>query len=247
MRRTLIAGCAAAAVVATFAQVAPAATASVPLAAPVQDVRSPVREVPTAPRFVTSAKQVVVVTASRNKTSHARLRAYQRAGGAWVQVMGVKARIGKNGLVAANQRRQGSLTTPTGMYAMTQSFGINADPGTAMPFTRIRADHYWVGDNSSPFYNEMRLGHQGGFKRKESEHMISYDPDYKYGVVIDFNRPNPVRKRGFAIFLHVNGGGPTAGCVSIPSKQMKKLLTWLNPTMSPTIVIGKASWLSAAG
>lgn len=199
--------------------------------------------VPSAARFATSGKQVIVVSAPRNRTTHARLRAYQRGAGGWRQVMNVKARIGANGLVAGNKRRQGSNTTPTGMYSITQSFGVAANPGTSMPFSRVGPDHYWVGDNASPFYNEMRLGSEGGFKRKLSERMISYMPDYKYGAVIDFNRPNPIRGRGFAIFLHANGGGATAGCVSIGVKKMKSLLRWLDPAKSPTIVIGRASWL----
>ena len=242
MRPTWIACVAASVCGVVLVPAVPAATAPARVVS-LPEVRASSVNVPTAARFRTSAKQVIVVTAPRNKTSHARLRAYQRVGSGWQAVVNAKARIGKNGLVLAGKRRQGSLTTPAGMFSMSQAFGINANPGTAMPFTRIDADHYWVGDNSSPFYNEMRRASQGGFKRKASEHMISYRPDYKYGVVIDFNRPNPVRGRGFAIFLHVNGAGATAGCVSVGAKQMKALLRWLDPAQAPAIVIGRDSWL----
>jgi len=206
-----------------------------------------VLQVPSAARFATSGKQVIVVSTSGNRTTHARLRAYQRRSGDWRQVMNVKARIGANGLVPGHKRQQGSNTTPAGMYSITQSFGVAANPGTSMPFARVGPDHYWVGDNASPFYNNMRLGSEGGFKRKHSERMINFMPDYRYGAVIDFNRPNPVRGRGFAIFLHANGGGATAGCVSVGVKKMKALLRWLDPAKSPTIVIGRSSWLSRSG
>lgn len=224
----------------------PSAGASETKAVDTRGSQSQVVPVPSAARFETSGKQVIVVSAPRKRTTHARLRAYQRGAGGWRQAMNVKARIGANGLVAGNKRQQGSNTTPTGMYSITQSFGVAANPGTSMPFSRVGPDHYWVGDNASPFYNEMRLGSEGGFKRKLSERMISYMPDYKYGAVIDFNRPNPIRGRGFAIFLHANGDGATAGCVSIGAKKMKSLLRWLNPAKSPTIVIGRDSWLKGS-
>ncbi len=64
-------------------------------------------------------------------------------------------------------------------------------------------------------------------------------------MVIGFNtgttkvRP-PDRPSGSGIFLHVNGSGHTAGCVSISQVEMRKLLTWLNPGSHPHIVIGNA-------
>jgi hypothetical protein len=67
----------------------------------------------------------------------------------------------------------------------------------------------------------------------QAERLASYPIQYAYAVVIDFNRPAPatvvwaprpgeyvtsrpsVVGRGSAIFLHVDGAGSTAGCVSV--------------------------------
>ncbi|HZI97707.1 MAG TPA: L,D-transpeptidase family protein, partial [Actinomycetales bacterium] len=52
--------------------------------------------------------------------------------------------------------------------------------------------------------------------------------------------------RGAAIFLHVNGSGATAGCVSIPEADLERVLRWLDPARSPVTVIGPTDWLAAS-
>lgn len=46
---------------------------------------------------------------------------------------------------------------------------------------------------------------------------------YNYCVNIGYNSANVVGK-GFALFLHCSGTGTTAGCISIPQKNMIKVL-----------------------
>ncbi len=47
-----------------------------------------------------------------------------------------------------------------------------------------------------------------------------------------------MRYRGAGIFLHVNGQGATAGCVSAPEWFIKDALLSLNPNWQPLIAIG---------
>lgn len=42
---------------------------------------------------------------------------------------------------------------------------------------------------------------------------------------------------GSAIFLHINIGTPTAGCVTLPVGELLKILRWLNPADSPRITL----------
>jgi L,D-peptidoglycan transpeptidase YkuD (ErfK/YbiS/YcfS/YnhG family) len=42
---------------------------------------------------------------------------------------------------------------------------------------------------------------------------------------------------GSAIFLHVGTGTATAGCVSLPSAELLRVLRWLKPANSPKIDI----------
>jgi L,D-peptidoglycan transpeptidase YkuD (ErfK/YbiS/YcfS/YnhG family) len=64
-------------------------------------------------------------------------------------------------------------------------------------------------------------------------------------LVIGFNYHHPVRGRGAGIFLHVNGKGATAGCVSVPEDAMRRILQWADPARGPHIAIGTAGGTTA--
>ena len=189
-----------------------------------------------------SATQVITVQAHG---SYATVTAWERAGTGWRRVIATSsARIGANGVVAGSARKQGTDTTPTGTYTLTQAFGIKADPGTTMPYHQVTNDDWWVEDNLSAYYNQLRRASQGGFDTAApessvngSEHLITHTVPYQYAVVIDYNMAPAVRYRGAGIFLHVNGAGATAGCVSVPLATMVAILRWLNPFAHPRIAI----------
>ena len=68
---------------------------------------------------------------------------------------------------------------------------------------------------------------------------------YARALVIGFNYDEPVRGRGAGIFLHVNGSGATAGCVSVPADAMDRILAWADPARSPHIAIGTLAGATA--
>lgn len=162
----------------------------------------------------------------------------------FVQVFSVRAWVGQNGFANGKTRRQGSLTTPTGTYTMTEAFGINPNPGTALPYHQVVAGDWWVQDNNSPYYNSLRNESQGGFRATPhglngSERLQDYGTQYAHAVVINFNRAPDVQvaKRGSGIFLHANSGkGATAGCVSIGKPKLRLLMSYLRPRDRITIV-----------
>ena len=162
------------------------------------------------------------------------------------------ARIGQNGTVEGTERKQGSMTTPRGTYTITETFGNGPAPYTSMPYRETRKGDYWVGDNSSRYYNRMRNSADGGFRRSESENLRAYGAQYRYVAVINFNRPPDVQQayRGFAIFLHVKNGEGTAGCIGITAGQMKQVLRYLRPGGQghhPALSAGVVrTWLSRA-
>ncbi|SQC62111.1 Uncharacterized protein conserved in bacteria [Listeria fleischmannii subsp. fleischmannii] len=59
------------------------------------------------------------------------------------------------------------------------------------------------------------------------EHMASFPTQYQYGVVINYNTAR-TKGAGSGFFLHCSNGAPTAGCVSIPTSQMKMVLQKLH-------------------
>ena len=190
-----------------------------------------------------SATQVITVDAAG---SYATVTAWQYAGGRWTAVISTAAaRVGANGIVAASSRQQGTNTTPAGTFTLTQGFGIGANPGTRVAYHQVTTHDWWVEDNLSAYYNQMRTDTLGGFNTawpewyvNGSEHLITHTGTYQYAVVIDYNRWPAVHYKGAGIFLHVNGSGATAGCVSVPAGTMVALLRWLNPADHPRIAIG---------
>ena len=197
------------------------------------------------PVTVGNAQQVITVQAHG---SWATVVAWQRVASGWRVVVSTNAgRVGSNGVVAGSARRQGSYTTPTGTYALTQAFGIAPNPGTGLPYHHVTNADWWVEDNASRWYNTLRTAAQGGFRTQlpetnvnGSEHLIAHGAAYRYAVVIDYNMHPAVRYRGAGIFLHVSTGQPTAGCVAVPQSVLVQLMRWLQPTQHPRIAIGRA-------
>jgi L,D-peptidoglycan transpeptidase YkuD (ErfK/YbiS/YcfS/YnhG family) len=155
------------------------------------------------------------------------------------------ARIGANGTVAGTKRRQGSGTTPRGTYTMDFAFGNGSAPRhVKVAWHRVRRGDYWVGDRESRYYNQLRNRADGGFRwrlpksnRNASENLRSFGRQYRYVMVINFNRTpdNVVPGRGFAIFVHVKRRAATAGCVGLTARQMRILLAYVHPGDSITI------------
>ena len=204
--------------------------------------------IPGIGRFTVRAgiSQVIVVTSVNWRSATAIVMAYEKQrSGPWVQKFGpLTAHIGRAGMRLALRRHEGDNTTPAGVFALTASFGRLADTTTAMPYTKVTTNDYWVGDSSSPYYNQLRSGLRGGFSRAQSEHLTAMGAVYDHAIVVDFNRPHAVAGRGSAIFLHITNGRTTSGCIAISRAGVSALLRWLDPVKNPRIVMGPASWLA---
>ncbi len=188
-----------------------------------------------------------VVTVRHTRGYHARITFWRLADGGWVRVRRVTdGRTGYGGLVPGARRRQGSGTTPLGSYRLLSTFGTHrAEEGERLRHRRIRRGDFWVQDNASPYYNRYRNQRQGGFRWRlpssdpnSSERLTDYRRQYEYALVLDFNR-DQVRHRGAGIFLHVNGRGATAGCVSAPRPFLRMLVRRLDPASRPVIAVGR--------
>ncbi|MGV9940892.1 L,D-transpeptidase family protein [Streptomyces sp. NPDC003401] len=166
--------------------------------------------------------------------------------GRWTRAGSAPARFGANGLVEGAVRRQGTDTTPTGLYDLPFAFGVQAPPrGTAYAHRRVREDSWWCQDTASRSYNRWTGPRAADCRAAESEHLIDFRTQYAHALVIGFNYHRPVRGRGAGIFLHVDGRGATAGCVSVPRDAMRRILAWARPRERPHIAIGTAGGRTA--
>lgn len=129
--------------------------------------------------------------------------------------------------------RQGDLRSPIGIYSLTDAGGRKADPGSKLPYDQDKA--FVIGGTG--FNGEPLAG--------------SFD----YVVAINYNRvpgTSPLNTKypegyakGGGIWLHVDHGGPTHGCVSLPEAQMVELIKALDPAAKPMIVMGDAASLAS--
>lgn len=188
-----------------------------------------------------------VITVNRTSGTYARITLWRYADGQWTKrSQSSQARIGYGGLVRGVDREQGTGTTPIGTYSLPFTFG--SDPKLSswdLPYKDFDNDDYWVQDNKSAYYNRYRDRDTGGFRWwldpsrvNASERLADYSREYEMAVVIAFNYYDPVAYRGAGIFLHVNGRGATAGCVSAPRWFLQATMARLSPELEPVIAIG---------
>ncbi|MEV8451915.1 L,D-transpeptidase family protein [Streptomyces sp. NPDC052095] len=162
--------------------------------------------------------------------------------GTWVREGSAPARFGAKGLAEGATRKQSTDTTPTGLYDLPYAFGTGPAPvGTAYPYRPVGDDSWWCQDNAARAYNRWVEPRPADCRAGEAEHLIEYRTQYARALVIGFNYRRPVRGRGAGIFLHVNGRGATAGCVSVPAEAMDRILRWADPARRPHIAIGTRS------
>jgi L,D-peptidoglycan transpeptidase YkuD (ErfK/YbiS/YcfS/YnhG family) len=224
---------------------------------------------PTRLAHVGDAKQLIVVTGASKTSSYATLRTYQKnADGTWsAKFSAMPARNGYKGWVPAAQRVQDTGTSPQGAFAITTAFGLKKNPGTKVPYRLADGNDYWVGDQKDPkTYNLVQASASAKrtWRTGEAERLAAYPTQYEYAAVIDFNRPDPktvswnagygeyVTSRpvnvrlGSAIFLHINGKGSTAGCVSVGRTNLINVLKWLDPAKKPRIVMAPLAEIGKA-
>ncbi len=139
-------------------------------------------------------------------------------------------------------RRQGTYTSPAGLWGLTLAFGTGeALPGTKMPWRAVTEDSFWICDNDSLYYNTWQERGDPAlldtWDEDDGEHLIDFGDSYRYAVATDFNTPPYARRRvGAAIFLHCDVK-PTAGCVGLAEEDMIAVLRWLDPGEGPCILI----------
>lgn len=188
-----------------------------------------------------------VVTVNHTRGHHARVVLWVRRSDGWERRLQARdGRIGYGGLVVGTRRRQGTGTTPLGTYRLISAFGTHSRRASwDLSYRRVRRGDFWVEDNASLFYNRYRNQRQGGFRwrlpasaENGSERLTDYPEQYEFSVVTSFNRAQ-VRHRGAGIFLHVNGGGATAGCVSAPRRFLVGAMRRLDADAHPLIAIGR--------
>ncbi|OGX38309.1 MAG: hypothetical protein A3C36_02495 [Omnitrophica WOR_2 bacterium RIFCSPHIGHO2_02_FULL_52_10] len=148
----------------------------------------------------------------------------------------MSAVLGRNGLAASGEKREGDGRTPAGIYQIKRAFGYAPRVDTRLDYRQATANDFWVDDPASAQYNQWVTGAPPAVSH---EILRRDDRLYQYAVVIEYNTAPVVPGRGSAIFLHVwrGKGIPTAGCVAVSPKNMQKFLKWLDLPRNPVIIL----------
>lgn len=155
--------------------------------------------------------------------SSAAIRACERRGDRWVSVFGTMAgHVGRNGVAPIGAKREGDGRTPSGTFTLGRGFGQRADPGVAFRWTVVDSQDVWVDDPSSALYNTWQRKPANGRWTSAEDLLI---PSYRYAQVIDYNTAR-TPGRGSAIFLHVDRGRGTLGCVALPVSDLLRVMRW---------------------
>jgi L,D-peptidoglycan transpeptidase YkuD (ErfK/YbiS/YcfS/YnhG family) len=183
-----------------------------------------------------NTSQAIVVHPIKQNSIQANLSAWQRHGQRWDRVYFAGAVIGRKGLALPSAKKEGDGKTPFGTYPLGPAFGYASSIDTGLDYRQARSDDFWVDDPRSMQYNQWISGKPdaGSYER-----MRRADGLYQYGIVIGYNTHPIVPGAGSAIFLHVwrRYNSPTAGCVAVNQRSLRKILRWLNRQYQPVIIL----------
>ncbi|WKX74096.1 L,D-transpeptidase family protein [Streptomyces sp. XD-27] len=183
-------------------------------------------------RIPAGSRQVVAVYGKGEDSADATVVLYTRAAGegrTWEKQRSWPAHNGKRGWTV--DHREGDKRSPVGVFTLTDAGGVLPDPGSRLPYAQgaaFAAPHYWP---------------------KTHWH------DFDYVIAVDYNRvkgTSPIdptrpegRRKGGSIWLHMDHGSGTSGCVSLPKSGMEYLLRTLDPRQRPVVVMGDKAHLAS--
>ncbi|MFE9809304.1 L,D-transpeptidase family protein [Streptomyces sp. NPDC005227] len=176
------------------------------------------------------SRQAVVVTGRGQDSPQSTVVLYERTKEGW---RAGPSMPGHNALKGWSEHHHGGdLRSPIGVFTLTDAGGLRPDPGTRLPY-----------DRSSGFVSPG-TGFEGESLSGSFDYVIAINYNRKPGTSpLDWTRPMGA-DRGGGIWLHVDHGGPTHGCVSLREDDLKHLMRALDPDRHPVVVMGDAAALA---
>ena len=162
-----------------------------------------------------AARTVTIWTVSRNSDGY-RLDALAQS---------IPCLVGKAGLIAASDKREGDMATPVGDWPLRRVYyrpDRVALPATSLPSIALTPTMGWCDDPQDAKYNmPVELPFNASHERLWRE-----DGLYDFIVVLGHNDSPPRPFLGSAVFLHLyeQDTPHTAGCVAIAKDDMVALL-----------------------
>ncbi|MFK4870235.1 L,D-transpeptidase family protein [Streptomyces sp. CSMPJR101] len=176
------------------------------------------------------ARQAVVVTGHGRDSARSDVVLYERTATGWQAGERWPAHNALRGWT--DHHRAGDLRSPVGVFTLSDAGGLWPDPGTRLPYDQGRG------------FTATGTGFEGEPLAGSFDYVIAIDYNRRPGTTpLDWTRPLGAG-RGGGIWLHVDHGGPTQGCVSLSRAHMRALLRTLDPGRHPVVVMGDAASLA---
>ena len=140
----------------------------------------------------------------------------------------VPCKLGRTGRRAL--KREGDGATPMGEWPLRQVLARRDACGglrTGLTLRFIAPDDGWCDDPGDRNYNRAVKLPYGA----SHEEMWRKDHLYDVVVILGHNDRPRMKGGGSAVFFHLAdpGGGPTAGCIAVSLKDMRKVLALCGP------------------
>ncbi|MGW2224447.1 L,D-transpeptidase family protein [Streptomyces formicae] len=180
-----------------------------------------------------NSQQVLAVYGDGEDSANSTIVLYAKSGpkdATWEKKRSWSGHNGKKGWTT--DHHEDDKRSPVGVFTLTDGGGVLAAPEAKLPYSQsasMQAPHYWP---------------------------KSHWHDFDYVIAIDYNRvkgtpPNdPTRpqgkEKGGSIWVHMDHGSGTSGCVSLSKSGMRYLLSTLDPKLHPVVVMGDKAHLKAA-
>jgi D-alanyl-D-alanine dipeptidase len=181
----------------------------------------------------------LVTTPDWSSTS-AELRIIERRDDRWMIVTPViPATVGRNG--TSDDKVEGDGKAPAGIFRLSYAFGYvkpDSAEGIKLPYVQAHEHLVCVDDPESRFYNQMVSEDTLVNRDWASAERMLIDHQYKWGIVVDYNRPKSEPGRGSCIFLHVwkDPGHATSGCTAMSEENLLAILRRLDPDQKPLLL-----------
>jgi L,D-peptidoglycan transpeptidase YkuD (ErfK/YbiS/YcfS/YnhG family) len=190
-------------------------------------------------------KKLIVVTTPDWSVVQGTLTRYQRSSDRW-QAVGdtIPIVVGRAGLgwdpallrehperYPGPVKHEGDGRSPAGVFQLKRgTFGFAPDlPGSHMYIPLTQAIEC-VDDPNSRYYAQIVDRTQVAQPDWKSSEKMSSIPQYRWGVVVNYNMDHPVRGDGSCVFLH-QWSGPssgTAGCTAMSAENIEEVVRWMD-------------------
>lgn len=142
----------------------------------------------------------------------------------------VPCAIGRSGMIAATDKREGDGASPLGIWPIRR-FVYRADrlslPQTLLPIAATQPQDGWCDGADDPLYNQpVTLPYPAS-----AEQMWREDHVYDLVGILGHNDDPPMAGMGSAIFLHLVRPGftPTEGCIALSLDNMLEVMRLAGP------------------